>query len=122
RMMGGVAYNEAKLLRTQGGLFDGHTVNGVPYLVGKFGVEWDVPSVEGLTLSGRVIATSKQYLNDENIKELPAWARLDLGVRYRTESFGRPLTIRASAENVLGTNYWASVNSNNLTLGAPRTF
>ncbi|MGO1767560.1 MAG: TonB-dependent receptor, partial [Advenella sp.] len=52
-----------------------------------------------------------------------SWTRYDLSARYRTTFQGRPLTLRASVQNVLNKKYWLS-SSTRLTVAtaaAPRT-
>jgi iron complex outermembrane recepter protein len=71
--------------------------------------------------------TGEQYSDLANTQEVPAWHRLDLGLRYaRKLPNASILTIRLNIENVTDENYWASVggfpNSNYLTIGAPRTY
>src|SRR3546814_9189773 len=63
-------------------------------------VEWDVPFLRALTLTGRVVNTGKQAANLTNTLFLPSWTRLDLGVRYVAVVGDRPLTLRAGVDNV----------------------
>lgn len=122
RLLGGVAYTQGTLTKTDDGLYNGNTAVGVPRWQGNIGLEWDPELVEGLTLSGRLIATSSQYVNQANAQTIPGWTRIDLGAQYRTEAFGNPLVLRAAVENVADTNYWAAVSDGWVTMGLPRTF
>lgn len=45
--MGGVAYVDPKLTKTQGGANDGKTATAYPKLQGKLGMEWDTPAWTG---------------------------------------------------------------------------
>ncbi|MEZ0231374.1 MAG: TonB-dependent siderophore receptor [Methylophilaceae bacterium] len=122
RVLGGAAWTEAKLTRTEDGLADGNYAPGVARRQANLGLEWDPGFVQGLTLSGRVIATGRQYLDTANQMRTAGWSRLDVGVRYKTESWGRPVLLRANVENLLGRDYWAStVDGNWLIQGLPRT-
>lgn len=122
RILGGAAWTEAKLTKTEGGINDGRDAPGVPRRQANLGLEWDPGLLPGLTLSGRVIATSRQYLDAGNSMSIPGWSRLDLGARYQTMSWGKPLTLRANIENAFGRDYWAStVDGNWLIQGLPRT-
>src|SRR3546814_9928657 len=88
-------------------------------------VEWDVPFLRALTLTGRVVNTGKQAANLTNTLFLPSWTRLDLGVRYVAVVGDRPLTLRAGVDNVANKRYWASAFDSfrpDLQQGAPRTF
>ncbi|GGF71543.1 ferric-mycobactin receptor FemA [Azorhizobium oxalatiphilum] len=122
RLLGGVAYTEGTLTQTNDGLYDGNTAVGVPRWQANIGIEWDPKFVEGLTLSGRMISTSSQYVDQANTQQIPSWLRFDLGTQYKTVAFGNPLVLRAAVENVLDTNYWSAVSDGWVTMGTPRTF
>jgi iron complex outermembrane receptor protein len=126
RLLGGVTFLDAKQVRTAGGTFDGKDAIGVPGTQTNLGVEWDVPMVQRLTLTGRVVNTSSQYVDAGNTQKLPGWTRLDVGARYLTTVADKLVTIRARIDNLTDRNYWASVGGypgqDYLVLGAPRTF
>jgi iron complex outermembrane receptor protein len=54
-----------------------------------------------------------------NSFRVPAWTRLDLGVRYSFDEKSR-LTIRAEVENVADNRHWESAFSGLLSPGGPR--
>ncbi|MFC3230982.1 TonB-dependent siderophore receptor [Marinibaculum pumilum] len=122
RLLGGVMYLDADLVQTQGGINDGNTAVAAPRFQGVMGAEWDTPFLHGLTLTGRGIYSSPQYLDAANTLELPQWVRFDIGARYRLTLGGNPVTIRANVENLLDNDYWASAARETLVQGAPRTF
>lgn len=124
RILGGVTFIDSELTKTQNGLNRGNKGIAVPEFQANIGAEWDTPFVHGLTLSGRVIYTSSQYLNAANTQELPAWTRLDMGARYTLETRGVPVVIRANVLNVFDESYWASAaaSSGSAGLSLPRTF
>ncbi|MDU0958099.1 MAG: TonB-dependent receptor, partial [Bradyrhizobium sp.] len=124
RVLGGVTYIHAVQEKTTNGTYDGKRAIGVPQLAVNLGAEWDTPFVRDLTLTGRVIYTSAQYVNQANTLSLPDWTRVDLGARYTFTSpwNGKPIVVRASVENVFNKAYWASAYSGVITLGAPRTY
>jgi iron complex outermembrane receptor protein len=125
RLLGGLTLLDAELSKTQNGTNDGNEPIGVPKTQANIGGEWDVPGLNGLTLTSRVIYTSSQYVNEANNLEIPSWTRLDLGARYGFKVEERDVTLRARLDNVTGRDYWASTGgypgSNYLVLGAPRT-
>ena len=89
----------------------------------NLGAEWDVPWLRGLTLTGTLVYTGKQYIDAANTQSLPDWTRFDLGARYATEIAGRKTVFRAAVQNVADTKYWSSVASfGTFYVGAPRTF
>jgi len=125
RLLGGVAYIEGALEKTDRGLNDGHRAPGVARANVNLGAEIDVPWIQGLTLTGRVIHTGASYANAANTQVLPAWTRFDLGARYTFLSpwNGKPIVVRAAIENVENLAYYASSYSGSaIGLGAPRTY
>jgi iron complex outermembrane receptor protein len=123
RVLGGLTWTQARLTKTQGGTNDGRQAAGAPEWQLKLGSELDIAAVHGLTATGRVLHTSSQPVTVDNSIRLPAWTRLDLGVRYATKWDGRRVVLRASAENVTNRRYWDSVASFQvLTYATPRTF
>lgn len=127
RVLGGVAFYDAVQVKTANAANDGKTVPGVPRMQLNLGLEWDTPFVPGLTVSGRMIYTSSQYIDAANTQSIPDWQRFDLGARYVFENQGKPITIRFNVQNVLDRNYWATAFSNfpsnhGLNMGVPRTF
>lgn len=105
---------------------EGNDTIGSPHLQGNLNLEWDVPGATGLTLGGQWMYTAEQYADAENTQIVPAWRRLDLGMRYvMTLNSEHSLTLRMRVENIENRNYWASSggypDEGYLTLGAPRT-
>jgi len=125
RLLGGLTLLDAELSKTQNGANDGNKPIGVPKTQANVGAEWDVPGLNGLTLTSRVIYTSKQYVNEANSLDIPSWTRLDLGARYGFKVDDRDVTLRARLDNVTGRDYWASAGgypgASYLVLGDPRT-
>lgn len=121
RLLGGVTFNDAKLTRTEGGLYNGNAAPNVSRWQLNLGGDHDVAAIEGLTLSARMISSSPQYLEAANLRRIPGWTRWDLGTRYKTQVGGRPLVLRASLENLFNRNYWSSGSGSWLYVGSPRT-
>lgn len=127
RLLGGVMFIHGTLVRTAGGLNDGWEAPGVPNVQLNLGGEWDTPFARGLTLLGRAIYTSSQYVNvTRPVGSIPDWARIDIGARYTFENVksptGNPVAIRFNVDNLFDANYWAAVNAGTLIQGTPRTF
>lgn len=121
RLLGGVAYVQPKLTRTAGGVNEGRIATAVAQRQAKLGVEWDVPTLQGLTLTGNATAMSKQYISADNSLSVPGRTLFDVGARYSTTVAGRPLALRASVNNVTNKSYWGMPLLSSLALGAPRT-
>ena len=103
---------------------DGNDVPGVPGLLANANLEWDVPAVRGLTLTGRAVATGQQWVDAANTLELDGWVRFDLGARYVALIGQMPLTVRAGVDNVANKRYWSSAFETfgtSLLQGQPRT-
>lgn len=126
RVLGGLTILDAKLTSTAGGANDGKNAIGVPRQQVNLGGEWDIPGVQGLTVTGRAVYTSTQYADAANTQQLPSWTRFDGGVRYITGFGVHAITIRGRVDNLLNKNYWASAGGypgyGYLVQGAPRTF
>jgi len=120
RLLGGIAYTQAKLTKTAGGVNEGRYATAFPRLQGKIGAEWDVPGVPGLTLTGHAVSMSKQYINADNSLWVPGRTVFDLGARYAIRVAERPVTLRAAVQNVTNKAYWAGSLFSGT--GAPRTF
>ncbi|MGF7172253.1 iron complex outermembrane receptor protein [Sphingobium xanthum] len=125
RIITGASVIDARLRRQTNGLNEGKQVAGVPDYLINGNVEWDLPFVPALTLTGRVVHTGKQPANAANTLWLPSWTRFDLGARYVTLVGDNPLTFRFGVDNVADKRYWASAFDSSrpdLLQGAPRTF
>ncbi|MGY8628386.1 MULTISPECIES: TonB-dependent receptor [Nitrosomonas] len=123
RLLGGAAYIDSELTRTQNGINDGNRGPAVPKWRLVLGAEWDTPFFTGFTLFGRVTHNGPMYLNAGNTQKIPDWTRLDMGARYMFErSNGKLITLRANINNVLGKNYWDANAFGQLTLSDPRVF
>lgn len=125
RLIAGASIIDAKLRNTQNGVSEGNQAVGVPEYLLNANVEWDVPFVPALTLTGRVVHTGEQAANIANTLFLDDWTRFDLGLRYVAVVADQPLTFRANLDNVGGAAYWASAFDSfrpDLQLGSPRTF
>lgn len=127
RVLGGASRIDAVQVRTEDadgdgrGDLDGRKATGVPDWQVNLGGEWDVRSLPGLTFTGRAIYTSRQYVDPDESRTIPGWTRYDVGVRYTAAVAGKPLTFRATVENVTDHDYWSSSVGSSLALGAPRT-
>lgn len=123
RLMTSVAFTQAKLTKTQSGIDQGNKAAGVPARTLNAVVDWDVPRVEGLSLNGRMIASSSTYVTSANTLTFGGWTRYDVGARYNMQVSGKPLVLRATVENVFDKKYWLQQGSAGyVSVSAPRTF
>ncbi|QDH15700.1 TonB-dependent receptor [Oecophyllibacter saccharovorans] len=123
RFNGGVSITQATQRRTAGGLTDGLRAIGVPGYSINGNVEYDLPFIKGLTLTGRVMRTGHQWLNLANTQRVHGWTTWDVGARY---TFAlqpkRPMTLRFGVQNLTNASYWSSAMGGYLYEGLPRTF
>jgi iron complex outermembrane receptor protein len=99
---------------------------GTPKIQANLDMEWTPSTWSDLALTGHLMHTGSQYANATNTQKVPAWNRLDLGMRYTTHLWDKhALILRANVENITNTHYWASVGgfpgAGYLTLGNPRS-
>ncbi|WP_229729002.1 TonB-dependent receptor [Oxalicibacterium flavum] len=113
-LIGGVTFLDPSI---KGGSSEGLQPMNVAKTLAKLYAEYALPAVPGLTLTGGVFHTGKQWANAVNSSRLPAYTTADLGVRYATRAGGRPWTFSLYASNVTDKNYWL----NSYYLGAPRS-
>jgi len=121
RVLGGINYIDAELTDTESSLLNGNQAPGVPKLTANLGGEWDWGFIPGLTLTGRIVHTGKQYVFADNAQSIPDWNRVDAGARYVFTADNKPVTVRTNIINVTGKDYWASAKGSGLTLGNPRS-
>lgn len=127
RLLGGVMYIDSELRDTIDGATDGKRAPATPKWNANLGAEWDVPGLQGLTLTGRGIYSSSQYLDQANTKEIDSWTRYDIGARYAFKVDDKDITLRGTVENVLDSRDWISAGASDdsepgLTISTPRTF
>jgi iron complex outermembrane receptor protein len=120
RGMASLAYNDAKLTSTAGGVFQGNKAAGMPDTTATASLDWDTPWVSGLSLNGRAVYTSGAYTTNANIAKFDPWTRWDIGARYRTLVNGKAVVLRANLENLFNKNYWLTTGTY-VTVASPRT-
>lgn len=122
RLLGGIAYTDGELVRSNIVANNGNTPLGIPKWTMNAGVEWDTPWNPDLSLSLRAVYTSSQYGDNANTVKVPSWVRYDIGAQYKTVIDKTPVTYRLSVENLFDKHYWAGYTDKGLaTLGSPRT-
>ncbi|MFT3965288.1 MAG: TonB-dependent siderophore receptor [Sphingobium sp.] len=113
---------------------DAKQISGNPALIGKKiagttefqasgQVEYAVPYIAGLKLSGGVRYSGKAYGQAANSFVYPSVTIGDLGASYSFSSGGQDYTLRANVQNITDERYWVpSASGTGLSAGAPRTF
>ena len=127
RLIGGASYSQAELTKTLNGLNQGNQVTGIPKFVARLGTEYDLQSLDGVTLNANLNHIGKRNVTADERLTLPSYTLLDVGVKYRTQLANQPLTLRATLQNATDEKYWlgsrSSGGNSGLSggLGAPRT-
>lgn len=123
RLMTSAVLMQADLTKTQGGTNDGHRAPGVPARTFNLGADWDVPSVAGLSLNGKMTTSSRSYLTAANTLSIGGWTTYDVGARYKTTFSSKPVVFRATVANVFDKRYWVQQGDSAYgSVNAPRTF
>lgn len=125
KLLGGITFMQAKQISTASGSYDGKDAIGAPRVTANLGADWDVPYVPHLSLSGRVVYTGAQYVDNANTQRISSWRRYDVGARYPMEIGNTVVTWRANVQNLTNKSYWASAGGypgyGYLVQGEPRT-
>ena len=121
RLLGGVTGLDPVVRRTGNPLTEGRDPIGVPRIAVSTYGEYDLPWVRGLTLTGGVYYTGREFYDLTNQRSVTPGARVDLGLRYDTLFDGVRATFRLGVENVADRYYWAAATASGLALASPRT-
>jgi len=123
RLLGGITFIDSTITRSSNPALVGNRPIGSARMQANLGAEWDLPGVPGLTLLGDMTHTGRQFVNQTNSLEIPAWTRIDMGARYATRWLGRKTTLRASVQNLTNRNAWVGVTSwGAVSAQIPRTY
>ena len=125
KLLGGITWLDTEQQDTGDANIDGNRVIGVAEWQATIGAEWEIPTVAGLAVDGRVNYTGSRYADDTNTLKVDDWTTMDIGARYLMQLGNQDLTLRARVHNIFDRDYWSSVGgfpgNGYLVLGAPRT-
>jgi len=113
-MLGGTLM-DLKVKKTRNADTLGKSPTGVAKRLAKMYLDYRVPGVPGLYLSGGAYYTGKKFDDAANTKIIPSYTAYDVGARYETKLGGTETTFNLSIQNLTDKVYWAS------TMGDPRT-
>ncbi|MDR2152392.1 MAG: TonB-dependent receptor [Helicobacteraceae bacterium] len=132
-LFGGATYMKTALNDTKIAKNSGNEVIGMPSLRGNVLVEYAIPNLEALFISGNLNYTGKIAIDQANDEYIKARYTIDLAARYISKDLiGDSTVFRMSINNLTNEKYWASAFNNNgldglvqggtsLFLGEPRT-
>ncbi len=120
RLNGGVMLLDAKMVSTENGTFDGKRVPGTARLNIAGSAEWDfVPS---WTLIGGVRHTGAANIDSDNSRSVKGFTLFDLGVRYKTPSIAKGMTVRAGITNLADKTFFIADPWGSVFMSSPRAF
>lgn len=69
--------------------------------------EYDVPTIEGLSLHGVVRYYGDTYVTNQNQLKVPGYTIVNVGASYRFKLMGREATLNGNINNLFDKKYWA---------------
>jgi iron complex outermembrane receptor protein len=106
-LFGGLTLLDAKVKRNEANpQWDGKVPTNVAQQMAKLYGEYAISAVPGLSLTGGVYYTGKQYADSMNTDRLPAVVTEDIGARYTTTLDTHPLILRLNITNLTNESYW----------------
>ena len=110
---------------TASGALNGKRPTNVPGWVLRANAAYQVANVPGLSVSGHLSHEGTRAVVPDGSVNLPAWTRLDGGLRYDTQLGGYKTTLTLGIDNLLNKSYWREsphqFSHTYLFAGAPRT-
>jgi iron complex outermembrane recepter protein len=119
-LMGGVMYLDATNVQAAADV-DGKRAYGAPRVQGNVYVEYSVPQVPGLFLTGGARYVGNEAVDANNSNFIGAYHTFDLGARYSTTLGSHPVTYRVGIDNLTNEKYWLTSWGFILNQGTPRT-
>ncbi|WP_206243468.1 TonB-dependent siderophore receptor [Novosphingobium terrae] len=84
-------------------------------------VEYKLPMVKGLSVTGGIFRVGPRAVNALNQAFVAGYSTFDLGGSYATTLAGRKAVLRIYAANVTNKRYWAATGSSLVATGNPMT-
>jgi iron complex outermembrane receptor protein len=106
-IVGGITHMKNTTEISNNPLAIGKRPQGIASTIGKAYVEYALP-IPGLYISGGVNYIGNFATNVVNTQFLPSVTTFDIGGRYETTAFSRPITYRLYATNITNKSYWIS--------------
>ncbi len=117
-VLGGVTYIDARLIGSPNPATNDKRVVGVPRIKGDIAADFHPGITHGLGLTGALHVEGDRAATNTNNSFAPAYATLDLGVRYGATWGGHRETARLQVLNVGDTRYYSSIADGNI-VGSP---
>ena len=114
-MLGGTVM-DLKVTKTDTAALLGKKPTGVSDTLAKIYLDYSLPWVPGLSVSGGAFHNGTMYKDSANLQKIKGGTTFDLGMHYATEIASRPVRFDLNVANLTNRNYWATSYS----LGIPR--
>jgi iron complex outermembrane recepter protein len=112
---GGVTWLDPTLVDTGIAATNGKNFVGIPDVRSNVLVEYRVPPLAGAFVTGNWQHMGRRPIDDINSAHTPAYDVFDLGGRYSTVVFGKMMTLRLTATNITGEQYWSTLGPGSIT-------
>ncbi|WP_171257521.1 TonB-dependent siderophore receptor [Acinetobacter qingfengensis] len=116
-VMTGGTWMDASVDKATNKAFEGKKPTGVSEILAKIYAEYQIPQIEGLSITGGVYHSGKMYKDSANLQKISGYTIFDIGARYKTVIRTIPTTFNFNISNLTNKDYWATTYS----LGIPRT-
>ncbi len=129
-LYGGITLLNPRMQNTPLASTDDKLYVGTPKVKGNMLFEYKIPGITGLVATFDYQFSGTRPGDDTNSFFVAGYNLFDVGARYTSDVFGRPLTWRLSVNNVTDRHYWSTIEPSDITgantgslvahLGAPR--
>ncbi|WP_257118944.1 TonB-dependent siderophore receptor [Aliarcobacter vitoriensis] len=106
-LMTGGTFMDAKMKKADDHSLNGKYLDEVARKQFKIYAEYDIPFIDGLTLTGGSYWMDRRQRNIENTKQMPSYAMFDAGLRYKTKIDKYPTTFIVNGTNIFDKTVWA---------------
>ncbi|MCR1815537.1 TonB-dependent receptor [Aliarcobacter butzleri] len=116
-IFGGTTFMDIEVEKADNPAIEGKKPTNAATKMAKLYAEYNIPMIQGLTVTGGAYYTGEKYGNRLNTDKIPSYTLYDAGLRYKTKLDKYPTTFLLNVSNLTGEDYWASSNY----LGDPRS-
>jgi iron complex outermembrane receptor protein len=120
-LIAGVQWLDAVQVQAGDPTVNGKRTEDVPKWQANLFIDTPISAVNGLSVNGGVNFVGNRAVGPQNVAFIPAYTRLDLGMRYLTQLFGKNFIFRGEIKNVTDKRYWAGAEYTSVYPGEPRT-
>ncbi|WP_206244305.1 TonB-dependent siderophore receptor [Novosphingobium terrae] len=112
----GGTFMDLKVTKADDPTLIGTRPTGVSDRLLKAYLDYSLPWVPGLSVTGGAYHAGTMYKDSANLQKIPGYTIFDLGLHFKTQVDKHPLRFDLNIANITGRDYWATSYS----LGIPR--